>query len=171
MRNRTKSREYALQMLYQADIRRTGQAQILEEFWQEQETPEEVKAFANQLVMGNAPSGIPGSEVLIVHGATLNEDNTHGWLPGFVPSKALVRVDINPNNVLGKEYQQSFITGDVRAFMEWLQANRALYHDGLKSTAAARQAWLDSIRKTPYYVTDADRASDSVPMNPARVIA
>ena len=52
MRNRTKSREYALQMLYQADIRRTGQAQILEEFWQEQETPEEVKAFATQLFEG-----------------------------------------------------------------------------------------------------------------------
>ena len=52
MRNRTKSREYALQMLYQADIRRTGQAQILEEFWQDQETPEEVKAFANQLFEG-----------------------------------------------------------------------------------------------------------------------
>ena len=52
MRNRTKSREYALQMLYQADIRRTGQAQILEEFWQDQETPEDVKAFANQLFEG-----------------------------------------------------------------------------------------------------------------------
>ena len=52
MRNRTKSREYALQMLYQADIRRTGQAQILEEFWQDQETTEDVKAFANQLFEG-----------------------------------------------------------------------------------------------------------------------
>ena len=52
MRNRTKSREYALQMLYQADIRRIGQAQILEEFWQDQETTEDVKAFANQLFEG-----------------------------------------------------------------------------------------------------------------------
>ena len=52
MRNRTKSREYALQMLYQADIRRTGQAQILEEFWRDQETTEDVKTFANQLFEG-----------------------------------------------------------------------------------------------------------------------
>jgi len=127
--------------------------------------------WANQVVMGNTQSSIPGSEVLIVLGATLNENNTHGWLPGFVPSKAMVRVDINPNNVLGKEYQQSFITGDVRSFLGWLQSNRAGYHNSLKATAAARQAWLESIRKTPYYDTDADRTSNAVPMNPARVIA
>lgn len=127
--------------------------------------------WANQVVMGNTSPSVPGSEVLIVLGATLNEDNTHGWLPGFVPSKAMVRVDINPNNVLGKEYPQLFVTGDVRAFMEWLQANRGLYAEGLRSTAAARQAWLDAIRKTPYYDTDADRISDTVPMHPARVIA
>ena len=52
MRNRTKSREYALQMLYQADIRRSGPAQIPDAFWPEQETTEEVKAFANQLFEG-----------------------------------------------------------------------------------------------------------------------
>ena len=39
-------------MLYQADIRRTGQAQILEEFWQDQEPTEDVKTFATQLFVG-----------------------------------------------------------------------------------------------------------------------
>ena len=34
MRNRTKSREYALQMLYQADIRHTAREQVQAEFWQ-----------------------------------------------------------------------------------------------------------------------------------------
>ena len=52
MRNRTKSREYALQMLYQADIRRTDQAQIQTAFWLEQETTDDIKAFANQLFEG-----------------------------------------------------------------------------------------------------------------------
>ncbi len=52
MRNRTKSREYALQMLYQMDIRQTSSAQILEEFWQGHEPPEAVKVFANQLFAG-----------------------------------------------------------------------------------------------------------------------
>ena len=52
MRNRTKAREYALQMLYQADIRRTGCQPVLEGFWQEQEPPADIKAFSHQLFEG-----------------------------------------------------------------------------------------------------------------------
>ena len=52
MRNRTKSREYALQMLYQFDIRRGDPAELVIAFWQEAEAPEEVRAFANQLFLG-----------------------------------------------------------------------------------------------------------------------
>jgi N utilization substance protein B len=52
MRSRSKSREYALQMLYQVDIRHTDHHQVLEEFWRGFETPDEVRAFANQLVRG-----------------------------------------------------------------------------------------------------------------------
>ena len=53
MRNRTKSREYALQMLYQADIRRTKTEPILEEFWQAHEpVADDIKAFAQELFSG-----------------------------------------------------------------------------------------------------------------------
>ena len=54
MRNRTKSREYALQMLYQADIRHADDAQpIQEEFWQAHEpATADVKAFASELFAG-----------------------------------------------------------------------------------------------------------------------
>lgn len=54
MRRRTKSREYALQMLYQVDIRHADWRQILSEFWVEHDAPEEVQAFANRLVAGTA---------------------------------------------------------------------------------------------------------------------
>ena len=52
MRKRTKAREYALQMLYQADIRRASSQQIVEEFWHGHDPTAEVKAFANQLFIG-----------------------------------------------------------------------------------------------------------------------
>ena len=52
MRGRSKSWEYALQMLYQVDIRHAGHQQIVEEFWQAAEAPEEIRLFANQLVAG-----------------------------------------------------------------------------------------------------------------------
>ncbi len=53
MRNRTQSREYALQMLYQADIRHVGFEPVRQEFWQESEqADQEIKAFANALFEG-----------------------------------------------------------------------------------------------------------------------
>lgn len=52
MRKRTKSREYALQMLYQMDIRGAAAPQILEDFWQHAESTEEVRQFANRLFLG-----------------------------------------------------------------------------------------------------------------------
>ena len=54
MRNRTKSRECALQMLYQADIRHAAEAApVMEAFWQAEAAADpDVKTFANQLVAG-----------------------------------------------------------------------------------------------------------------------
>ncbi len=52
MRSRTKSREYALQMLYQFDIRHAEPSQLTEEFWRDQELSPEIKAFANTLFSG-----------------------------------------------------------------------------------------------------------------------
>ena len=52
MRNRSKAREYALQMLYQVDIRRAEPRDIAEQFWQHQEAPEDVRGFAAQLFTG-----------------------------------------------------------------------------------------------------------------------
>ena len=54
MRGRSQSREYALQMLYQLDLRHAEHQQILNEFWQENDAPEEIKTFANQLFTGTA---------------------------------------------------------------------------------------------------------------------
>ena len=52
MRKRSKSREYALQALYQVDIRHADCQQILQEFWRDHDTTSEVKAFSNRLVQG-----------------------------------------------------------------------------------------------------------------------
>ena len=52
MRKRTKAREYALQVLYQVDIRRGEIAEILQEFWEAHQPTPEVKTFAHQLAEG-----------------------------------------------------------------------------------------------------------------------
>lgn len=53
MRNRTKAREYALQMLYQVDIRKAEPLQVMGGFWQEHEAEaEDIRLFANELLKG-----------------------------------------------------------------------------------------------------------------------
>ena len=47
-------REYALQMLYQADIRQAGAQQVLAEFWADQEPADDVRDFSNRLFLGTA---------------------------------------------------------------------------------------------------------------------
>ena len=68
MRKRSKSREYALQMLYQVDIRNADCQQILKEFWQAHEPSQEVKEFANQLTEGTVKH-LPDIDPLIARHA------------------------------------------------------------------------------------------------------
>jgi len=50
---RRKAREYALQLLFQIDIRKEKpSATVLKHFWAEYEPDEEVKAFAEEIVKG-----------------------------------------------------------------------------------------------------------------------
>jgi len=54
MRKRTKARECALQMLYQADVRQVKATEIVEEFWQGHSAPAEIRQFATSLASGTA---------------------------------------------------------------------------------------------------------------------
>jgi len=57
MRKRTKAREFALQVLYQADITHDNYELSLQDFWKqesEEEIREEVKNFTSELVKGIA---------------------------------------------------------------------------------------------------------------------
>jgi transcription antitermination factor NusB len=55
MRKRTRSREFALQVLYQADITKEEVGLSLQKFWQarsEEGVEEEIRSFAEELVRG-----------------------------------------------------------------------------------------------------------------------
>ncbi len=54
MRNRTKSRECALQMLYQLDIRKASPAEVVDGFWMESDTTQDIRRFAEHLFTGTA---------------------------------------------------------------------------------------------------------------------
>lgn len=48
---RRKAREFALQMLYQYDIRRDSE-HLIEGFWDSKDVPDDIKEFANRIVEG-----------------------------------------------------------------------------------------------------------------------
>lgn len=122
---------------------------------------------ANKVVLGS--SDIPGAEVLLVLGGTLNQTNTYGWDQNFPRAENLVRVDINPNDG-GKNYDETLVAGDVKTFLNWLREHEALFRDELLASQPDRQAWLEDIRQTPYYDNPEQRDSDEIPLQPARVV-
>ncbi len=114
-------------------------------------------------------SPLPRVEVLLVLGATLNENNTHGWwLSDFPPEKALVRVDINPNNVRGVEYDETFVMGDVKTFLSWMKNNKSSYDYALKKSKSLRKEWIETIMKKPKLVSFPE---DKTLIHPAQVIS
>lgn len=57
MGGRHKAREYALQMLYQAETSGTPIGDVQAQFWSEREVPEEVRSFAERLAGGTLAAG------------------------------------------------------------------------------------------------------------------
>jgi len=68
MSSRRKSREYALQMLFQWDITHDSIEQITATFWDNQDEPEETRVFAEALASG-AIAGVEKIDTLIVRHA------------------------------------------------------------------------------------------------------
>ena len=65
MRQRTRARVYALQILYQIDITGDPVDDVLEQFWRDAERSPEVRGFATQLVKG-ASKNLEEIDALIV---------------------------------------------------------------------------------------------------------
>lgn len=99
---------------------------------------------ANKAVAGSKKAHIDSPEVLLVLGATLNDNNT---FEGDMPKpRDLILLDINPNSNRDIEkYQPHFVMGDVRTFLEWIVIHEE-YHNELDKTANERQKWVDKIK-------------------------
>jgi N utilization substance protein B len=56
MASRHKAREYALQILYQAEATAAHAAEVVPQFWREPDVPPEVRGFAERLAIGTSDS-------------------------------------------------------------------------------------------------------------------
>ncbi len=65
MASRHKAREYALQMLYQAEAAGVPMPEVLPHFWGDREVPAELRAFAERLATG-ASGVLPEIDTLLI---------------------------------------------------------------------------------------------------------
>jgi N utilization substance protein B len=64
---RTKSREFAMQMLFQWDMSQQDAAKLEETFWKNAKAAEQTRAFANQLFEGAAHDSLGLDELITKH--------------------------------------------------------------------------------------------------------
>jgi acetolactate synthase I/II/III large subunit len=110
------------------------------------------------------------SDVLIVLGSSMNQRDTMVWSEHLRPRRAIAQVDLDPA-VFGRNYPVDVtIVSDVGALVRALAAD-ASAGAALEATRADRDAWVAEVRSGDRFYDVETRASDAVPIHPARAIA
>ena len=108
-------------------------------------------------------------DLLIILGSGLNERDTMHWsLP--LNRGPTICVNLSPASI-GMHAEGSAVVGDCGAYLTYLLGRGDELKSTLRETAAERAAWLKDIRATPRLQDIENRASDAVPIHPARVIS
>jgi acetolactate synthase-1/2/3 large subunit len=108
-----------------------------------------------------------GLDALLVAGSSLHEFSTHVWDPALRPSKALIHIDVDPDEI-GKNYPVDVgLLGDASVVLEALV-------DQVKSlkTGERRPAEdFPALKLRTEYFAEPARKSTDVPLKPQRVMA
>ncbi len=97
MRKRTQARESALQMLYQIDVTGTGAKEALEDFWESNPAPQDVREFADRIVQGTQAHVKEIDEILVKY--------TENW--------ELSRMAVVDRNILRFSTYELLYTDDI----------------------------------------------------------
>lgn len=102
-------------------------------------------------------------DVLLVVGTDFSEMTSHGWDPKLQPSKALIQIDIDPNEI-GKNYPVSVgLVVDARAAIHSINSYLS------KSPPKANRD-LTPFKKSKQYFEETESFSEKLPMKPQRLM-
>ena len=108
-----------------------------------------------------------GLDVLLVVGSSLHEFSTHVWDPALRPSKGLIHVDIDPEEI-GKNYPVDVgLLGDAGIVLEALVERVQSLRTGARRPAAD----FPGLKARTQYFSEPAMASTDVPLKPQRVMA
>ncbi len=147
MRKRSKAREYALQALYQLDVRREASAEAIAAFWQEHSPPADVKLFADRLVRGTREH-LADIDPLITHHAS-------NW--------SLGRMGVVDRNILRLGVFELLFLKDVPPKVTINEAVELAKRFGDTDTGKFINGILDAIHKSLEQQTGSARANGSEP--------
>jgi acetolactate synthase-1/2/3 large subunit len=105
-----------------------------------------------------------GTDVLLVVGTDLGEFTSLGWDSCLVPGKALIQIDIDPNEI-GKNYPVTIgLVADARAAV-------ASLCDGSRDVSRVDHNDIPALKRASGYFAEKESLSDSVPLKPQRLMA
>ncbi|HKE09001.1 MAG TPA: transcription antitermination factor NusB [Candidatus Acidoferrum sp.] len=131
---RTKSREFAMQMLFQWDMIQQPPAKLEPTFWKSAKAAEQTRAFANQLFEGAAHDAAALDELIVKHAvnwklervAAIDRAILRLALHEMRATDTPVKVVINEAVDLAKKYSsddaKGFVNGILDAYHKSLQA-------------------------------------------------
>lgn len=104
-----------------------------------------------------------GIDVLLVAGSDLSEMTSHGWDPRLQPTKALIQIDIDPNEI-GKNYPVSLgLVADAASALQTL-------HECLEEYPAKPERDLSHFKESTRYFNEPESYSEKLPMKPQRLM-
>ena len=114
----------------------------------------------------------PSVDVLVVLGSGLSQRDTLQWDPAMLPRRAFVHVDTDPS-LIGRLWASEIpVVGDSGVVLRALTDADGASGRGLESGREERRRFLAGIQaKGPMHYDVETRASDIVPLHPARVLA
>ncbi len=108
-----------------------------------------------------------GLDVLLVVGSSLHEFSTHVWDPALKPSRALIHIDVDPDEI-GKNYPADVaLLGDAGIVLEAL----AELVRSLKTEERRPADDFAALKTRTEYFSEPAMTSTDVPLKPQRVMA
>jgi acetolactate synthase I/II/III large subunit len=112
-----------------------------------------------------------GLELLIVLGSGLNQRDSMHWTLRAQRRLDVINVNTDPREIGIHANSGLGVLGDTRAFLEFLISQGDDLPAVLEEGRSDREDWLAKVRAGPRLHNPEDRASDAVPIHPARAIA
>jgi transcription antitermination protein NusB len=134
---RTKSREFAMQMLFQWDMSHQEPKKLEEKFWRGAKATDSTRDFANELFEGSAKDAVALDELIVKHAVNWRLERLalidrailrlamHELRTTHTPPKVVLNEAVELAEKFSSEESGAFVNGILDAFRKTLDAPKA----------------------------------------------